>query len=204
MPTVPYTVAQQIVSFLYVDMILHADTRSFTRLALTSKGFKAAVYQHRKALMFTQAALSIIRPVKYGFPNPKEAKNPYVCLDHILADCIQYAPEEVLALIEKYRSYYERDLVRGPVVIWGDNGSITVATEGRYLPFSHARPETVLLKNAVFVRAETDPRYDECVLGHKCEFAFYYDEGVGEPMLWTEVSGLLPLIKAQVDTILPV
>ncbi|KAJ3145105.1 hypothetical protein HDU89_007521 [Geranomyces variabilis] len=192
MPTVPYTVAQQIVSLLYVDMMVHGDTYLFISLALTSKGFKAAAYQHRKSLMLTQAALSIIRPVKYGFPNPKEAKNPYVCLDHILADCIQYAPEEVLALIEKYRSYYERDLVRAPVVIWGDNGSVTTATEGQFLRFSHARSATVLLKNAVFVRAEADPRYDECVLGEECEFAFYYDEGVGEPMLWTGVS-LLPV-----------
>ncbi|KAJ3169159.1 hypothetical protein HDU88_000951 [Geranomyces variabilis] len=203
MPTVPYTVAQQIVSFLYTDMMLHADTELFIRLALTSKGFKAAAYQHRKALMLSQAALSIECPVKYGFPEPKEAKNPYVCLDHILADCVRYAPEEVLALIEKYRSYYERDLVRAPVVIWGNNGSITTATEGRFLRSSHARPETVLLKNAVFVRAETDPRYDEYALGDGCDFAFYCDEGVGEPMLWTEVSGLVTVKKAQLETLLP-
>ncbi|KAJ3182061.1 hypothetical protein HDU87_000404 [Geranomyces variabilis] len=201
MSAVPYTVAQQIFSFLYADMMLQVDTNLFLRLALTCKAFKAAVYRHRKALILTQAAVVVNSSVQRGFPDPPEAKNPLVDLDHILADCVQYAPRELLELIERYRRQYERDMVRGTVVIYGHDMSITTATEGRFLTHSPGRAETVLLKDAVFVRSDTDTQYDANMLGDFCEYAIYYDEGLGEPMLWTEYSGLVRVKRAQVFTL---
>ncbi|KAJ3169834.1 hypothetical protein HDU88_000474 [Geranomyces variabilis] len=200
MPAVPYTVAQQIVALLLPDIMIKVDEEQFLFLALTCHSFKTAAYQHRQALMFTQAAALRRGPLHKGFPFPPETKNPFVDVDYILADCVVHAPEHVPALLEKYRNHFDRDMRSGLLVVIAENGAVCSATLGRRLHRSPStRPTCMLMKDAVYVRGKDDPAYDPDYPADPCEFAIYYRDhgGVRREALWTPAFGKQNVKKFQ-------
>ncbi|KAI8585820.1 hypothetical protein BDZ88DRAFT_455568 [Geranomyces variabilis] len=200
MPAVPYTVAQQIVAFLLPDFMITVDVRQFLFLALTCQSFKTAAYQHRQALMFTQAAALRNGPLFSGFPFPRETKNPFVDLDYILADCVVHAPEHAPALLKKYRNHFERDMRSGLMVVIVENGAVCSSRIGRNLRrVPSARPPCVLIKDAVNLRGKDDPEYDPDSPADPCEFAIYYRDFVHgrREALWTPAFGSQTVKKFQ-------
>ncbi|KAJ3144799.1 hypothetical protein HDU89_007763 [Geranomyces variabilis] len=192
MPAVPYTVAQQIVALLMPDIMIEVEVRDFLRLALTCQSFKTAAYQHRQALMLTQAATLRKGPLHYGFPFPPETKNPFTDLDYVLADCVVHAPEHVSALLKKYRNHFERDMRSGLMVVIVENGAVCSSRIGRLLHGSPStRPICMLIKDAVYLRGKDDPERHPDYPADPCDFAIYYrDHGeVKREALWTPTFG---------------
>ncbi|KAJ3173499.1 hypothetical protein HDU88_002585 [Geranomyces variabilis] len=201
MPTVPYTVAQQIVSYFLPDMMVNADVDLFYCLVLTCQSFKMAAYQHRKYLMFAQAQNVKSAAVLDGFPVPREAKNPFANLDYILGDCVVHAEPDIDAqvLIDKHRDHFDRDMSNGLIIVIAEDGAICTATHGRWLDGTVPRPVSLLMKDAIYLRSLDDPEYNASSLGVKCEFAVYFDDGHGSHAFWTPVNGRQEAKTAQLE-----
>ncbi|KAJ3155367.1 hypothetical protein HDU86_004269 [Geranomyces michiganensis] len=195
MPALPYTVAQQITNYLYIEMVIETETNLFLSLALTCHAFKTAVYQHRKALMMAQATAVLNRPVTRGFPFPRSAKNPLIDLDCLFSDCIVAAPEKAQKFLDKYREHFDHDMEDGRFAIIAEGGLVYISSRGRYLyDFSAARPECLVMKDVICVRKNDYP------LSVEEKYAVFYEK-IGEreikSYMWTASRGTVKVLDSQ-------
>ncbi|KAJ3177464.1 hypothetical protein HDU87_004483 [Geranomyces variabilis] len=173
MPAVPYTIAQQIVGYLLLDMMLEIDLQDSSLSASQAPDADAAINGR----------------IRHGFPILRETKNPFVKLDYILCDCVVYASSQTPALLEKYRDHFDRNMQQGLIVLRTKNRAVCTATQARNLESSDSRPECVLMKNAVYLHNENDPAYDMDAPAERFAFVLYHKETYHLSYLWAPTGG---------------